>query len=225
MDRRIGERALHPSLLQRISEIRRPHWVRTVAARRVLAGALLLAAVGLFLRGDPDADRVSVVVARHDLQPGRVIVADDVVTVRYESGSLPGGVLRNADDVIGRTLAGAMRSGEMLTDIAVLGPRLAEAAVGSADSRVVPIRLADLGVAELLREGDRVDVLTASDEADSPAPPSAAILATDAAVVLVAPTRGSQSKSERVVMLALPTPAAEAVAAASLTNALTVVLR
>ena len=225
MDRRIGEHALHPSLLQRISEIRRPHWARTVAARRVLAGALLLAAIGLFLRGDPDADRVPVVVARHDLQPGRVIVADDVSTVRYESGSLPGGVLRNADDVIGRTLAGAMRSGEMLTDIAVLGPRLAEAAVGSADSRVVPIRLADLGVAELLREGDRVDVLTASDEADSATPPSAAILATDAAVVLVAPTRGSQSKSERVVMLALPTHAAEAVAAASLTNALTVVLR
>lgn len=220
----MDRRSLQPSLLHRFSEIRRPHWARTVAARRVLAGALLLAAVGLFLRGDPDADRVPVVVASHDLQPGRVIVADDVTTVRYESGSLPVGVLRDAADVIGRTLAGAMRDGEMLTDIAVLGPRLAEAAVGSADSRVVPIRLADLGVAELLREGDRVDVLTAAENTDSAAPPGAAMLATDAAVVLVAPTRGNQSKSERVVMLALPTRAAEAVAAASLTSSLTVVL-
>ena len=209
---------LAPALHHRLSESMRPNWARTVLARRIAAAALLVLAAALFVRGDPNTERTSVVVAHRDLAPGRVLSADDVTVVDNPAATLPAGALREASDVIGRTLAGAVRDGEMLTDVAVLGPRLAAAAVGSADSRVVPVRLADPGVAELLREGDRVDVVTADDRTDP------TTLATDAAVVLVARTGTERASSEPVVMLALPLREAGAVAGASLTKALTVIL-
>ncbi len=55
--------------------------------------------------------------------------------------------------------------------------------------------------------------------------PAATVLATDATVVLVSPESSGAGRRDRVVMLALPAPAAGAVATASLTDALTVTLR
>ena len=225
MDRRAPDRTLGPTLSHRLAQLTRPNWARTIAARRVAAALLAALAVALFFRGDPDSQHVPVVVASHDLSPGHVIEPDDVRTVAHESGSAPDGVIRDPNAVLGRTLAGATRKGQTLTDIAVIGPRLAAVSVGTADARIVPVRLADAGFAELLREGDRVDVLTAGSDPDSHQPAATTPLATDAAVVLVSQAKGGRGGAERVVMLALPAPAASAVAIASLTNALTVVLR
>ncbi len=225
MDRRAPDRTLGPALSHRLAELTRPNWARTVAARRVAAALLATLAVALFFRGNPDSQQIHVVVASHDLSPGHVIEPDDVRTVAHASGSAPDGVISDPTTVLGRTLAGATRKGQTLTDIAVIGPRLAAVSAGTADARIVPIRLADAGFAELLREGDRVDILTAGSDPDSHAPAATTPLATDAVVVLVSQAKGGRGGTERVVMLALPAQAASTVAVASLTSALTVVLR
>lgn len=225
MDRRAPDRSLGPTLSHRLAVLTRPNWARTIAARRIAAGLLATLAVALFFRGNPDAQHVPVVVASHDLAPGHVIDTGDLLTVEHESGSAPDGVITDPSAVVGRTLAGATRKGQTLTDIAVIGPRLAAVSVGTADARIVPVRLADAGFAELLREGDRVDVLTAGPDPESHEPAATTPLASDAVVVLVSQAKGGRGGAERVVMLALPAQAASAVAIASLTSALTVVLR
>ncbi len=106
----------------------------------------------------------------------------------------------------------------MFTDLRVVGPRLAAVATGARDARIVPIRLADNAVAEILRAGDRVDVIGGEEQGARPA----RSLATDAAVVLSGPGDGRGAK-ERVVLVAMDAEHATVVAAASLHTALTVV--
>ncbi|MBJ8340547.1 flagella basal body P-ring formation protein FlgA [Antrihabitans sp. YC3-6] len=223
MERRARERSLAPALTARLGDLTRPNWLRTTLARRIAAAMLVVLAVGLYLRGDPSTERIPVVVATSDLTPGAVLTTDNVRTVDVESRAIPDGAVRHTADIVGRTLAGAVRNGAMLTDLSVLGPRLAAASSGSPDSRVVPVRLADPAVTELLREGDRVDVVTASEDGPS-AVRAARMLASNAAVVLVSSAGTGHGRGDRVVLLALSTAEAGAVAAASLSSALTVVL-
>ncbi|QIS15821.1 flagellar biosynthesis protein FlgA [Nocardia arthritidis] len=201
----------------------RPPWADALLARRIAAAVLALLALMLFVRGDPSAERTEAVIAARDLAPGRLIEPGDLRISAYPAKSLPGGAVRDRQPLIGATLTGAMRTGEVFTDLRTVGPRLAAAASGARDARIVPIRLADNAVAEILRAGDRVDVVGADEQSGQGARP-ARTLATDAAVVLVAAgdARGRGSP-ERVVLVALDAPRATAVAAASLHTALTVV--
>lgn len=223
-----------PTLGDRLSSVLRPGWAHAAMLRRVLAVLLTALGVALMLRGNPDAVRTPVVVAAHDVAPGRLLTADDTRVVYRAAGTLPSGALRDPNQVAGRTLAAAVRAGETLTDIRLLGPRLAAAATGDANARIVPLRLADAGVAELLREGDRVDVVATVDDAGIPeqkgigdnsaAPPEPKIIAADAMVVLVSdPQSGPRNAGkDRVVLLAMGAQPAITVAAASLSSALTV---
>ncbi|MDV7243929.1 MULTISPECIES: SAF domain-containing protein [Rhodococcus] len=219
-----AHRSLGPSWFDRLSDLTHPSWARTLVARRVAAAGLACLAVALGIRGDPDSAHSPVVVAVRDLQPGRILVDTDLEVRQLEVRSLPDGAVSALSDVSGRTLASPARAGETLTDVRVLGPRLAATAAGIEDARIVPVRLADPAVAELLREGDRVDVLTV--DSDTPAhsgrPQNATVLASDAVVVLVTPSGNGRDQRDRVVMLALPATEATTVAAASLTNAITV---
>ncbi|MBS9373547.1 SAF domain-containing protein [Rhodococcus sp. B50] len=215
--------SLQPTLPDRFAELLRPGWSRIVRARRIAAGLLAALAVILAVRGDPDSDRVGVVVAARDLAPGHTLTADDVAHVDRERSALVAGTLREVDGAVGHILAGPVPAGEPLVDTRLLGPRLAVAATGFADARVVPIRLADAGVSELLREGDRVDVLTVTDSADGPLP-GAHVLARGAVVVLAESGGAARDRNERVVLVALEPESATAVAAASLVSALTVTL-
>lgn len=215
--------SLQPTLPDRFVELLRPDWSRIVRARRIAAGLLAALAVLLALRGDPDADRVSVVVAARELAPGHTLTADDVAHVERDRSALVAGTLHDIDDAVGHTLAGPVPAGEPLVDTRLLGPRLAVAATGFADARVVPIRLADAGVSELLREGDRVDVLTVTETDDGPLP-GAHVLARGAVVVLAESAGSARDRNERVVLVALEPEPATAVAAASLVSALTVTL-
>ncbi|MEV0297253.1 SAF domain-containing protein [Nocardia sp. NPDC050710] len=200
----------------------RPPWVDLPLARRLLAAALTVLAAALFVRGDPDAQRSDVVIAGRDLAPGRLLEASDLRVVPRESGTLPDGAARDAGALVGATLTGAMRAGEVFTDLRVLGPRLAAAATGASDARIVPIRLADTAVAEILRAGDRVDVVGA-EESTGPGIRPARTLAADAAVVLVSAPGDRHAAPERVVLVAMDAEHAIAVAAASLRISLTVV--
>ena len=70
------------------------------------------------------------------------------------------------DAIVGATLAGPARRGEVLTDVRLLGPRLAESAAGP-DARIVPIPLADAALMDLVRPGDVVDIVAApADDAE-----------------------------------------------------------
>jgi Flp pilus assembly protein CpaB len=216
----MGE-SLNPSLLSRIVHGSRPDWTRTVAARRVAAGALVLLAAVAALRPDPDDGRSDVVVAARDLAPGIELTAADLRIESRSTTTIPDGSQVDRDELVGSTLAGPARRGEVLTDVRVLGSRLTDAAAGP-DARVVPLHLTDAALLELVRPGDVVDVLAVSssaaagDGADS----RPRVVATDAVVVLVSP-RSKDVGRDGVVLVALPVWKANDVAGASLSQAIT----
>lgn len=208
--------SLNPSVLTRLLAAR-PDWSRTLAARRLAAAALVVLAAVVALRSDPQGDRTEIVVATHDLASGVALTADDVRLENRMAATVPDGSQTDIGAVIGATLAGPARRGEVLTDVRVLGPRLAESVAGP-DARIVPLPLADSAVLDLVRPGDVVDVLAAGTEADSPTH----LVATDAVVVLVSDKpKGAGSGGDRVVLVALPRHTANEVAAAALLQTVT----
>lgn len=225
----MADPSLDPTVLQRLSAVLRPDWARTVTARRVAAAALVLLAAALAFRPDPAEHRTPAAVATRDLMPGVELTADDIRMESRSTITLPEGVRTNSATVIGSTVAGPVRRGEVLTDLRLLGPRLAESSAGK-DARMVPIPLADAATIEMIRPGDIVDILTVDGQDSSAtshsAPHEPTVLATDAVVVLVSPkpsTRGAGA--ERVVMVALPPQQAHRVAAISLVQPVTLTFR
>jgi Flp pilus assembly protein CpaB len=216
----MGE-SLNPTLPSRVSQWLRPDWSRTVLARRIAASALVVLAGVAALRPSPDGDRAQVVVAARDLSPGAALTPDDLRLEKRLAATVPEGAQADIGVVVGSTLAGPTRRGEVLTDVRLLGRRLAESAVGP-DARIVPVHLADGALTDLVRPGDVVDVVAASDT-DSHANPK--VVATDAVVVLVSAKQKAQAvASERVVLVALPAASANAVAGAALVQTVTLTL-
>jgi SAF domain len=207
----------------------RPDWTRTVVARRVAAGGLVVLAGIATLRSNPDADSAEVVVAVRDLRPGTALTLDDVQLEKRLATTVPDGSQADLSAVLGSTLASPTRRGEVLTDVRLLGSRLAEAAIGSKagpGARIVPLHLADSALIDLVRVGDVVDVLAAP-AADAPAtgPAASRVVATDAVVVLVSAKQKVQAAdSDRVVLVALPARVANTVAGSALGQTVTLTL-
>ena len=215
--------SLDPLPLSRLAAFLRPDWSRTVGARRALAGALVVLAAIAAWRDDPRADHADVVVTTRDLSPGAELTNDDVRLETRTASTVPDGSRADVDSVVGTTLAGPARRGEVITDVRLLGPRLAESAAGP-DARIVALPLADAALVDLVRPGDVVDIVAAPAGADTDS--SARLIATDAVVVLVSakdsgPATGGAG---RVVLVALPAAAAKAVAGAALSQAITLTL-
>ncbi len=174
--------------------------------RRVLAVGLLGAAA--FLAGRPAepgamtaaVPGVKVLVAAHDLAPGRVLSAAAVRTVALPDTVVPQGALHPGDPVVGRRLAAPVRRGEPLTDV-----RFATTApgpsVGVRGAVSVPVRLADADAAGLVRPGDRVDVLVTPAAA---APEAAAVLARDLTVLAVPHPSAASPTDGALVVLSAP---------------------
>jgi Flp pilus assembly protein CpaB len=217
----MGE-SLNPSALNRLSRVFRPDWSRTVAARRTAAAALVVLAAVAAFRSNPEGDQADVVVTARDLQPGIALTARDVRVERRSATTIPDGARSQIDDVVGATLAGPARRGEVLTDVSLLGPRLAGAAAGP-DARIVPLHLADSALLDLLRAGDVVDVLAAgppNSATDAESAPH--VVATDAVVVLVSQRPAQRGPgSDRVVLVALPAATAHRVAGVALVETVT----
>ncbi|AFM18944.1 flagellar basal body P-ring biosynthesis protein [Mycolicibacterium chubuense NBB4] len=218
----MGE-SLDPSPWSRLTRALRPDWSRTVAARRILAGALVVLAAAAALRDDPRDAQSDVVVAVRDLAPGVELTADDIGVQTRAAPTIPEGAATQLDAVVGRTLAGATRRGEVLTDVRLLGPRLAGSAAGP-DARIVALPLADAALLDLVRPGDVVDIVAAPQSADDEA--QTRVIATNAVVVLVSQKdSGIASRGgNRVVLVALPAAAAKTVAGAALVQAVTLTL-
>jgi|SRR5829696_853881 len=213
--------SLNPSVMSRVLAVLRPDWSRTLAARRVAAGALVILAAVIALRSDPQGDRTQIVVATRDLVSGVELTADDVRLENRMAATVPDGSQLDVGAVIGATLAGPARRGEVLTDVRVLGPRLAESVAGP-DARIVPLPLADSALLDLVRPGDVVDVLAAGADAPDGADARPQLVATDAVVVVVSEKpKGAGNGSDRVVLVALPARAANDVAAAALVQTVT----
>jgi len=213
--------ALNPTLLDRLSRAARPDFARTLLARRITAAILVVLAAAAALRPDPATERRAVAVSTRDLRPGVALSAGDVRIESRPAATVPDGARTDPAAVVGATLAGPVRRGEVLTDARVLGPRLAELSAGP-QSRIVPLHLADGAVPDLIRTGDVVDVLGAPD-ADAQARPR--LLASDAVVVLVSPAgKGVGTGADRVVMVALPAGSAHALAGATLVQTVTLAI-
>jgi Flp pilus assembly protein CpaB len=210
--------SLNPTVLSRLLAAR-PDWSRTLAARRVAAGALVILAAVVAVRSDPQGDRTEIVVATRDLSSGVELTTDDVKIENRTAATVPDGAQSDIEAVVGATLAGPARRGEVLTDVRVLGPRLAESVAGP-DARIVPLPLADTALLDLVRPGDVVDVLAGSSEAGADARPQ--LVATNAVVVLVSEKpKGAGNGSDRVVLVAVGAHTANEVAVAALLQTLT----
>jgi Flp pilus assembly protein CpaB len=203
----------------------RPDWTRTVLARRVAAGGLVVLAGVATLRSNPDGDRAEVVVAARDLRPGTALTPDDVRLERRLATTIPDGSQADVGAVVGSTLAGPTRRGEVLTDVRLLGTRLAESTAGPG-ARIVPLHLADSALIDLIRVGDVVDVLAAPANDSQPvSQPVSKVVATDAVVVLVSAKQEVQAAdSDRVVLVALPARVANTVAGSALGQTVTLTL-
>ncbi|MGV0597685.1 SAF domain-containing protein [Mycolicibacterium porcinum] len=202
----------------------RPDWTRTVAARRAAAAGLVVLAAVTALRSDPHGEYTEIAVATHDLSPGVALTAADVRLERRSTATLPDGAQREMAPVIGATLTAPARRGEVLTDVRLLGSRLAESAAGP-DARIVPVKLTDSALLDLIRAGDVVDVLTVTGDQDDKQPARPIVVASGAVVVLVSEKpRGAGVGSDRVALVALPARPANEVAAISLVQAVTLTI-
>ncbi len=180
---------------------------------------MVLAGIAV-LRPDPGDTKRDVAVAVRDLSPGLALTADDVRLETRSAATLPDGASTDLS-IVGASLAGPVRRGEVLTDARVLGPRLAGLNAGPG-ARMVPLHLADAAVLDLIRTGDVVDVVGAAG-ADENA--RARVVAANAVVVMVsAKSESIGAGNERVVMVALPGPAAQALAAATLVQTVTLTI-
>ncbi|MFP5282840.1 MAG: RcpC/CpaB family pilus assembly protein [Actinomycetes bacterium] len=145
--------------------------------RRKLA---VLAAVGAVLTGiaavAPDGPpTVAVVRTTSRLAGGATVTGGSVRLERLPEAALPEGALTDPVAVIGRTVLGPVAAGAVLTSL-----DLVSAAAIRPGHVVAPLRLADADVANLVRAGDRVDVLAAEPEAAA-----AALVARSVRVVTV----------------------------------------
>lgn len=190
--------------------------------RRVAAGLLAVAALVLALRPAPpvaadDAGLVTaVVVSAADLPTGTVLADGDLVATGLPAGAVPAGAAGEVVDLVGRTLAGPVRRGEPVTDVRLVGP--ASWSAVPAGQVAAPVRLADLGVAALLRPGDRVDVLAGRPETP------VQVVAADALVLTVGDATDPTGTSAGLLVLAVPEATAAALAEASTGATLTVTL-
>lgn len=198
-----------------------PRWLtaRRLAAAVLAAGALLLAVTP----PPPPAttaiaqSQTDVLVAAHDLAAGLTLGPDDLLPAPRASAQLPDGAISADAEVAGRVITGAVRRGEIITDRRLLGPGVS-AGLGSG---VVasPVRLVDLGVAALLRPGDRVDILAASADTET------AVVVAAGVLVLAVPRAESGDAAVveplGLVVVAVSAESASRLAAAAASSSLT----
>jgi pilus assembly protein CpaB len=207
--------------------LRRPRSIPHLV-RRVLATLLAVAALVVAVRppAGPTASAIGpptapVVVASADLPAGAGLVVDDLQVARWPSDVVPAGAARSSSELVGRTLAGALRAGEPVTDVRLVGPGLT--ATLPAGQVAAPVRLADLAVAGLVQPGDRVDVL-----ATAPDAVEADVLVSGALVL--APTGAADSDADQsdagagLLLLAVDAGTGARLAAAAASDTLSVTL-
>lgn len=184
-----------PAPLIRLATISRRVRRAVLRRRRPLAAVLagIAVATGIHAAAAPPPPRVPLLVAAHDLPAGTVLASDDLTEVALAPDVVPD---RVAATPVGRVLAAPLRRGEAVTDVRLVGPGLAE---GYPDVTAVPVRLPDPAMVDLLRVGDRIDLLATDPQGDG-----ASVVATDVPVLAIPrPSTGAEGSglSGRLVVV------------------------
>ncbi len=133
-----------------------------------------------------DASPVTVVVVSADLPAGHRLTVDDLQLHHVPSGARPPGALTAVDAVVGRSLAGPITAGEVVTTSRIAP---AKGPAGVLAGRVaIALPLANPAVLQMISAGDEVLVLEAG----------TGTRVTDA-IVLQAPTAASAGSGRCVI--------------------------
>lgn len=200
-------------LVDRLTSVRRA----VLRRRRPLAVLCAVAAVAAGLRATapPPAPTEDVVVAAHDLPAGAALGPDDLRTVALPPDAVPAGALTRTDEAVGALLAGALRAGEPVTDVRLVGPGLADTAPGTV---ALPVRLSDAAQVGLLDVGDEIDLLATDPETRVTEPVA------DDALVLAVPDLEPDAPDAitgRLVVLGIPAATVAQVTTAAVTSFVT----
>jgi Flp pilus assembly protein CpaB len=159
------------------------------APRLILVATCLLLALAGAVHGKPKPTASPggrpVVVAARDLPAGHVLSPRDLRIARLPSPLCPVGARGDPARLVRQRLAGPVRAREVLTSTRLVSADLSAGL--RAGLVAAPVALDDPHALDLVRAGDRVDVLSTArppDIADA-GPPAAAPVATVAARVLV----------------------------------------
>lgn len=180
--------------------------------RRLIALTCLLLAGFSALHADrPSAHAgvatAEVVVAARELTAGTVLGADDVRVASWPAKLRPATAVANTTAAIGRTVAGPVGSGEMITTTRLVGSDLAAGLPLGLIAVAVP--LVDSGTAALIRAGDRVDLLSPPSDTTSPVPsgsPAATMVAANVLVLAVVPRDPGLTGSNGQLVVAVDQP-------------------
>ncbi|GAB3742427.1 SAF domain-containing protein [Microlunatus parietis] len=186
--------------------------------RRKLAvvAAVLAVLTGINAAAPRPPDTVTVLRATELLPGGSPVTEGQVRASPVAAGSVPDDALTDPDQVVGRLVVAPVPAGQVLTGYDLLG----EQSVGP--GRVLaPVRLADSGLAAVLRPGDRVDVLAA----DGQGGPVRTVV--ERARIVTIPAAGDVSRDTGGVLLLVEADAETAaeLARAAGSSTLTVLLR
>lgn len=172
--------------------------------RRLLAAVLAAAAMATALtalRPEPPAT-VRLAVASTDLTAGATLRAADVDIVALPTTSVPDGAVTETTQLVGQVLSTPMRRGEPFTDL-----RLASTTPvsGYGEGKVgAPVRIADPGIAGLLRPGSVVDILAVQTAGGLGAEGPAKVIAAEVRVVALPTTDSTPTGGTLVVVAATP---------------------
>ena len=207
-----------------VDTLRTPGHRRGVLVRRAIAVALLIAALASALSAAKELPRVP--VFSRDLPAGAELALADVDLARLPASSIPDSTLtEKPEELSGRVITAAANKGEVITGARLLGEDLVSSLVGGTGAeagRMIPVKLAEPDIIPHLHHGDTVDVVPAVEGGAAAATPTARVIASGGRVVSTSSPEGEASSS--TVLLALPQDHANDVAAASLSQPLTVVI-
>jgi pilus assembly protein CpaB len=201
-----------PWLLRTLSRIRRRILIHRRGLAALCVGAAVWSTLGV-LHPAP-GETVELWTASRDLASGTVLAPDDLRRTRVPVGTAPDDAVRRPAGVLGRTLLVPLGRDQVLTVPQVLGH---EHLSGYPGRSALGLRIPDVGVADLLRAGDRVD-LVASDPQHAHPPE---LLVHDA-IVLTVPAHDDAGTGSaglvgagtgRLVVFAVPSTDVENVAA------------
>lgn len=211
---------------RRFSHLTRPGIQRNTFLRRSLAISLVILGISLHLASTAQTTE-KVVVFTQNISPGTSITTEQITTKELSPALIPKSAVKNADDIIGATAAAFHPEGSVVTTYSTTSAELLHSLVPNITNNLesdpfnlVPIKLSDPTIAQLLRQGDTVTVISTS-----PNTTEKEVIAAGGTVIYTTRSDDKNSlTSPGTVMLALPTTAAETVAAKSLTSPLTVVV-
>lgn len=209
-----------------VTRLQQPGFARSRLLRKMFACTLIVAAAFIMLASRASQDAHAWRYTR-DLTAGQVLDESDIERISVPSHL---STQLTKDQLIGRITVVDRLAGTLAAEGDVLDPRLQAGHVGDTSPEghsdplhIVPLKLVDASVAALLVPGDTVTVVTASGEEGPPR-----VVAEGARVIFAAHGDDVDNKAlkgnQAAVLLQLEAEAAQAVAAASLSQPLAVVL-